>query len=409
MNQISRNGRWAFIFHDACWKILCDSKPPISDIDLPHLFDIFSSFPTIDGQLAVGNYYLVPKVPSFYTRASDELGPVGKVCPSMPPEYFARLVSTANFRKIPLPVLDDDGERLMKKSNNQGFLGGLPEELLLMISKLLPTADVFNARLASRAFWSSFHSRSFWVSRFSPGGERAWLYEICQSPQYTATDLQIIYRRTSIAQLDSDLENRRRICNLVGKLQEILELRWEVSTEHLESSSLDTVGWKVMEVDVRPIFDSCKATDANRVFREGCRALREVRYELPSPWVSSFIFFFSTVGGMRFVSGMHVFTADAVGLLSTCIKLGYRSSAYQSYHLPRGSILLGFGVAALPMGIRGIQVHYLDSYSNAEKISQWYGISDGCDHSLQAVNSRRVSAIRAAFDVSGARIYCLGR
>ncbi|CAI6046812.1 unnamed protein product [Clonostachys chloroleuca] len=88
-------------------------------------------------------------------------------------------------------------------------LDQLPQELIEMIAKELPTQDFLNTRLATRSFWPMFHTQSFWRTRFTTGGERSWLFEALNT--HETIDWRSLYLKTNESRLTLGLRNRKRI------------------------------------------------------------------------------------------------------------------------------------------------------------------------------------------------------
>ncbi|KAK3901085.1 hypothetical protein C8A05DRAFT_45190 [Staphylotrichum tortipilum] len=170
-----------------------------------------------EGCLA-GRQYPVGLVPPRYDLsplASAELSEILAEAPQSPPSRHGFLSRPAPG--APSPARDP--------------FGALPTELCSAIAACLPTADLLNARLASRSFCGIYDSQHFWASRFSgPASERGWLFEAAQDLQARGgtrrRDWRWLYRRTADNSLGPALQNRRRVWSLVLNLLEPLELAW---------------------------------------------------------------------------------------------------------------------------------------------------------------------------------------
>lgn len=61
----------------------------------------------------------------------------------------------------------------------------LPQEVCDRIACFLSMPEVFDLRLASRAFAYTFYNQQFWASRFNrPNSERGWLFEARDQTQH---------------------------------------------------------------------------------------------------------------------------------------------------------------------------------------------------------------------------------
>lgn len=93
-----------------------------------------------------------------------------------------------------------------------------------MIACHLPTPDVQNLRLTSRAFISTIYNPLFWRSRFDPGCERDWFFEARDKTQ--RRDSIWLYERTKDANLSPAMANRKRIYESIQRVIGLMGLRY---------------------------------------------------------------------------------------------------------------------------------------------------------------------------------------
>lgn len=187
----SKDGWHGFLVHEACWSLLSTYCQPES-IPLERLHEVCSSI-HINGTIL--NW--VPPA------AEDVIGLETAIHNPLRASEARNLLN----QEPESPRLITDIPNPQKSAGNR--LGQLPQELVDMIAKELPTQDFLNARLATRSFWPMFHSQSFWFSRFTAGGERSWLFEALDA--HENVDWRSLYRKTNESRLTLGLQNRKRI------------------------------------------------------------------------------------------------------------------------------------------------------------------------------------------------------
>lgn len=109
-------------------------------------------------------------------------------------------------------------------ASNDSYFSKLPQEICDMIACHLPTPDVQNLRLTSRAFISTIYNPLFWRSRFDSGCERDWFFEARDKTQ--RRDSIWLYERTKDANLSPAMANRKRIYESIQRVIGLMGLRY---------------------------------------------------------------------------------------------------------------------------------------------------------------------------------------
>lgn len=394
MPRPSHEGRHGFIFHDTCWDMLERAMYP-TPVPLQRLFDICMSLPIpphlnepcwghdYGGAWGVNNDNFFPwEEERFEVSWGGDRAPVT----SYDPYNVAApdRILDAEPEQPPAP------QQAASSPATQGrdCFTALPKEICATIAMLLPTADVLNARLASRSFWSVFHSQQFWASRFKPGSDRSWFWEALSSK--TPRDWRSLYRHTHDARLTGlapCLDNRRRIWGLVLGIVDILNLSWNELPRDLASSwrpdSADTAvaDWVRAEADVCP-----PVIGPNDRFIHGCRVSRTQEISVPGD-LARFSVSTIAVGDGAFIAGLSLTTVSG-----DTIRLGYHSSTEQTVDL---SHVWGFRLA---IGSRGIQaIQCITGPENSE--SPWLTCADDVPRTERLVMGNQIVGLEASFDV----------
>ena len=191
MAQKPISGRHGFPVHEACWSLL-EATSPQKKIPYDRLCEVLKSLPIPNktGRLSWDHEYGgITSIDDDYFLPWED-----RVC--LPAYGITTTVQGAN--QDPFNV-QDIKDILSDTTTNIGNLetqvatqrlspvhdpfARLPLELCFEISLQLRTADVLNARLASRCFVPVYYSNQFWRSRFKqPSGELSWLFESEQLP-----------------------------------------------------------------------------------------------------------------------------------------------------------------------------------------------------------------------------------
>ncbi|KAK3178681.1 hypothetical protein OEA41_000818 [Lepraria neglecta] len=179
MRQSPVNGRHGFVLHDACWcllKVALDTE----SVPLERLFNICESLPfplwwegvcwdhdygglaLIDEQ---GHYPWEDRLtePTVYTKVHE----YAQANPYDVPGISRLLVMPSDCPPGAMPT----------RQGKDCFMR-FPWEILEAIAALLPTTDALTLRLTSKSFSRILTSQSFWASRFVPGRERDFVFEM---------------------------------------------------------------------------------------------------------------------------------------------------------------------------------------------------------------------------------------
>lgn len=228
-----------FLFHDACWKMLCDQAGcgiPYSTLQLALVvYWILSRNRQTTGGLLCSQHEYEGIAQSTRRRLMDPLeGMVEEVygyC-AADPSRFGSIGEL--FRYLgSLPQLEAGSRsdiaslasctRQKDVSASDDLLEKLPVDVIYLVLTLLPTNDVRKLRLTSRAIASASRPdslpQSFWRSRFLVGFEMWFALPIQIEGNH---DWRKLYSRVKQALKSSGngsdrLRNRKRIWDIVGK------------------------------------------------------------------------------------------------------------------------------------------------------------------------------------------------
>jgi hypothetical protein len=405
LKQNAVNGRHGFIFHEACWSLLEEASRPAA-VPLARLYHVCASLPLpieFDG-VSWGHDYAGAAVANNETHFPWEDRFEGREFPGPDP------VITANPYQVTIvdQILAEDPEdppvpghtsaiSLPAASSGSDCFATLPGELCAEIAMCLPTADVLNTRLASRAFWPVFHSQQFWASRFTlESPDRPWLFE-ARPCGGSPRDWRWLYRRTNPLGKYPGLQNRQRIWGLIRSVRDILSLVWNGLPLDLapvwrpDDTSLTSPAHRA-EVTAH-LWDRYKGDGLWNEFHNGCLLLRSQTIAIPDNLVRLTV---STVtmGDRAYIAGLSLTTAAG-----DTIRLGYSSSsAEQSCDV---SELQGFRLA---VGSRGIQALQCADAGGPGLESSWLGcLVDVPRTERLAAGYGRVVGLEAGFDASASQ------
>lgn len=179
MRQPAFNGCHGFVLHDACWCLLKKAFDA-EDVPLERLLDICESLPFPlrwngvcwdhdYGGLALlderGHYPFEDRLTD--QRVHSEVYQNAQVNPYDVPDMSQLLVMPSDYPISSVPP-----------SQCKDCFTLFPWEILEGIVDFLPTTDALVLRLASRSFAPVLTSQSFWASRFLPGRERDFFFEM---------------------------------------------------------------------------------------------------------------------------------------------------------------------------------------------------------------------------------------
>lgn len=388
MQQSEVNGRHGYILHDTCWSLMERAFFPNT---VPHarLFEVCDSLPfPMDGStISWGHDYLglvstnsavnFPWEDRFHDREFSEPDPVFSSDPYRVPEVDQILAEplqgppdTISAAPASVPTGWDQ-------------LSTLPTELFAAIAFYLATPDFLNARLASRGFWSIFYSQQFWASRFMPGAERSWLFEVRSAKQ--TRNWRSLYRRTNDSRIGPGLRNRKRIWQLIGLIQDILSLgRIEPLSSPVttDQSGPATSSWTLVTGRLWEKPDHGPFS----LFNEGCRLFHRQTVVVPQT-LCRFTVSCVRVGESEYIAGISLTSTDG-----KAVYLGYRAANRQSFE---ASKISGFNLA---VGSRGIQA--IQCIARPGCTSPWLGCPHDSPKTKRLVVTACVEALEAGFDVS---------
>lgn len=319
----------------------------------------------------------------FKDRDFDEPDPVFNANPYRVPEADQILVEAAQAPPAPTsrPTSPDHISRA-------DCFASMPVEFRMAIAIHLPTADVLNARQASRAFWPLFHSQQFWASRFGAFSERSWLFEIQRSNQQR--DWRWLFHRTSEKRIGPGLRNRKRIWTLIQGLLEPLALFCDELPPNLPPLWSPDLRETAQAIEVHADLLGKKG-DGNwgPTFDKSCRTPHKQAVAVPDNLARLSV---STVGlgDGTYIAGIALTTTSG-----ETIPLGYHSSSGSTNTLKLCDIR-GFHLA---VGARGIQaLRCITGTTNS--VSEWFGCPDDVPKTRRLAVNNRVAVLEAGFDVS---------
>ncbi|KAF6817714.1 F-box domain-containing protein, partial [Colletotrichum plurivorum] len=390
MRQLEVNGRYGFVFHEACWDILQKASDP-RPVSVTRLFDICRSlpFPQLFSGLSWGHDHggLVDiddehHFPWEEDRFTDSMylepDPVRGENPYEVPKVRVVLLAEAPGRPpSPGPTISVD-----TMPEEHGFMT-LPLELRCAIAVYLPTSDVLNLRLASRAFWAILDNQGFWASRFGDVSERSWLFEIWDDASAKARDWRWLYRRTNHGSMCPGLQNRTRVWSLAQKMLEIVEFSWaEVGVT--ASPKPEPHRWTHVSGNLwEPPTDG-----SYPLFWGGCRLFRKHHVPIPDDLlrlsVSSV-----RVGDAEYLAGLKLIT-----VAGESHQVGYWS-ATAIERSSQVSEIRGFKLAVGFRGIQGLQCTVRGSNTDDHP---WLGSTERSPKTLRLDVDKRVTELEVGFD-----------
>ncbi|MCJ1349887.1 hypothetical protein MMC31_008130, partial [Peltigera leucophlebia] len=378
MRQPSFDGRHGVVLHDACWCLLKAALDPQS-VPLERLFNVCESLPFPlywdgvcwehdYGGLALldeqGHYPWEDRL-SEVTYSEVHLN--AEANPYDVPDIVQLIVMPLGCPPNPTP-----------SRYHADCFTLLPWEILEAIAVNLPTYDALNLRLASRSFARILTSQTFWASRFAPGGERDFVFEMRKGKK--GKDWRHLYRHTSYSRLSLGLLNRMRIWHLIRFIEKHLRLSLDDKLGGLsqEMNSTD-LQWHRVRGDVRQELGAGLCTG----FNEGCRVFGKSRAFIPNG-LSRIAFSIIQSGKADYVVGMRL-----VSVGEEDRQLGYKGNEV----FFEVTALRGFAVAVGPRGIRAIQVICDDGTR-----SPWFGCPKSSPLTERLVRTKCIVALEVEFD-----------
>ncbi|KAK7212820.1 hypothetical protein V2G26_019998 [Clonostachys chloroleuca] len=247
----------------------------------------------------------------------------------------------------------------------------LPTEICCLIAQHLPTTDVANIRLVSRAFLSSFDHQSFWASRFHQFHERSWLFEALDTKD--RLDWRRLYDLTRYASIDKHLKNRRRIWDLVPMILGTIQLRWHGALDRTAPMDVDhSLGVVARCHKQRPGFDIREVSRINLL------------HKVPIPTrLSQIRVSFTELGDAKYVCGFTFWPVD-----DPPCHMGYESHDQEVVNLDC------FDGIILTTTKRGVRAVRFLSHST----THWLGQIGGFTSYSKLSTERGVKVIEGGFD-----------
>lgn len=411
---------WGFFFHAHCWEILRQVLYP-REIDIHVFKEICMSCPTsycgIDWGHDYGGIYnrAHGAVPGFCGRLGrlkdlelrangrpDYMRAVWRFDPLHIPEIedlLAASKSISNGQQQEDPELFPEIEAFLKRERRYHLsdpLTTLPPEIRETILLLLPSRDVCNLRVASRAFASLQLSNKFWSSRFRRHFEFSFLFETRRYLENSLSSVawRRVYDGVKRRSAVRNIRNRRRIWDLMLSLAETLI---DIADHPLKGvPSLTFYDEKFPQSNMHWRHAS-SLIELNSYQRDGaCQALhcRTIHFNTA---IDEVYISLVTIGGKDYVAGMQFILSGG-----EVAEIGYillRKRVYMNLRGVLGSRLKpnlqGLHLAVAERGIQGIAF-----LSSMGELSKWAGSSKGTPCQLFVSHGPPVSSLQAHFDVS---------
>ncbi|KAI1426684.1 F-box domain-containing protein [Xylaria sp. FL1777] len=379
LGQSPANGRYDFPFHEACWSLLEKAYCPKP---IPHetLFRVCSSlpYPSRGSGLSWGNshggltfvgHHCYPWEDPYVERDINSVLPSMRYDPYHVPEILRLRHEEPQVPAVSGPM----------RQTTDCFLK-LPEEIIILISLYLPTADALNVRRASGSFLPIFSSQQFWASRFETNADRSWLFE---SQEWDKTyDRRWLYHSTNKAHCTEGMNNRKRVWKLIQRIQRVLSLRWE-ETSASDIAGITGLRWQEATGDLRPETPRWRLHH----FDEGCRLFREQHTPTPLGKLSHIAFSIIKLSATIYITGIRLILNQG-----QAIQLGYRAENEVIVPIHTAQ-LIGFKLAVGSRGIQGLKCVFDD-----QSQSQWVGCPDDAPRTQRLMLSSPITAIKAGFD-----------
>ncbi|KAF5968131.1 hypothetical protein FBULB1_10878 [Fusarium bulbicola] len=385
---------WGYGFHESCWSIFTKNYEPNLDL----LFAACLSMPTdtntlLDwghdyaGASSVKQLFDMP-IRSSYFQSLEAIPQVLRSDPYRVPGLVNTIEGAARLQSdVFLSRLEPTVQSLKSDSFSH-----LVPEILQAIIILLPTSDVHSLRLASPVFATLELPERFWASRFQPGHEFEYLFEVNdRHPQ----SWRALYRSLKIwTRGIPNMANRQRVWGLAKRLQSTLMQADGVSCQGtLLSTWFETIpdnsDQNIPEAEVSWHTASRAVAEIGKSFFYGSRVLRAraLYFSEPVKLREMSVYFVDTAAG-RFISGFKMIDEH-----NRAHFLGYQHEKTMSrITLPLDEHIQGWELALDLCGIKGIAAVRSDG-----KLTGWAG--DSADLPRWRLSGPQgVSAVKAEFD-----------
>ena len=390
-----------FVLHDACWHLLRAALDP-EPVPLGRLYQLCKSLPmppgdrwlcwghnyggllVLDGQdhLPGGHQIRKPlRSGAIHWQAARD--------PYNVPEVY---------NLLGLRRKESESQVLRPFLESRDCFARIPFEIREVIAAVTPTRDALNLGRASRSFTDIMSSRFFWASRFSPGGERDFLFETQKSKRarnwkkfYQATDWKKLYQSSGESHASPALQHRMRIWKLILSIRELLELRPEsaesrvVRTRQLRDAEDSDLRWSQVVGDVG---EERRESDPLLSFAS-CRVFGEARAVVPRS-LSRIAISVIQAGEGDYVAGLRLISAEDGDQ-----QIGFLAETKERSFAVTADALRGFNVAVGPRGIRALQV-----VCQGGTQSPWFGRPQNTPITERLVCATPVVGLDALFDVS---------
>ena len=380
MREPSFNGRHGFVLHDACWLLLKAALEPQS-VPIWRLYKVCESLPfpvywdgvcwehDYGGLAFLDEQGHYPWEDRLHETTYLDVHRIAEANPYDVPDIVQLIVMPADSPPNPA-----------SSRYHSDCFNVLPWEILEAIAVNLLTYDALNLRLASRSFSRLLTSQPFWASRFAPGGERDFVFEMRKGMK--GKDWRHLYRHTSYSRSSPGLLNRIRIWHLIRLIEKQLRLCLDDKQRGV-SEDVNSTGlrWHRVRGDVRQELGAGRCTS----FNEGCRVFGKACLFIPKA-LSKIAFSIIRSGEADYVVGMRLSSFEEEDR-----QLGYKGNET----VFDVTALRGFAVAVGPRGIRAIQVICDDGTR-----SSWFGRPESSQITERLVRTERIVALEVEFDVS---------
>ena len=392
--------RYGIIFHDVCWSLLEEASLwHSSPVSLQRLLDVCNSLPIPPECLSLswghdsGGVAIADHINYFPWEDRYGIRELGR---EQHPVFSKNPYHTPGVDRILAedPEQPPAFEQAAPSVSSQALtttdcLASLPEQLCTAIAIYLPTADVFRARLASRAFWPVFYSQQFWASRFKSSTDRSWLVEARNS---SSRDWRWLYRRTNDAHISPGLCNRRRIWGLLQQVLDSQALVWRELPPTLPPRWLpDPV---LRGADYRTEATGLLWRDGQKAgskFHNGCQVFRTQSIAVPDTLGRLSVF------TIAFGDGQYIVGMSLSSTAGDSVHLGYRFPSQHSVELTQ---LRGLRLAMGSRGLRALQC--ITGPEDSEH--PWLGSPDDAPQSERLAVNDHIVGLDVGFDVSASHI-----
>ena len=389
-NQLQNTPAWGFPFHASCWRILTLIRPA-EKVDIQSLFDILRSFPVQRGLLNFGHDYggeARYQIHAGIFPDGEELLLIQGITSQLQRRDPLEIVEMIRF--VEEETLENDLTGMTAVSyalqglSIDGPFSRLPEDLLQYVFEQLPSADIVQLKLSSRACARVPLGQSFWRSRFYPGGEFDAIFEARLHAESLKGKWQSLYRHVKSLRHTSPFINRERVWKLALSLWDVLD---QVNSTSLsgDSESLDSMRWIDAYVILNP---------AETFFFRGSRALHQRSLAVP-PGTSTVLVSLVEVYSRRYISAIRFETTHGASSI-----LGYQHPGNEFLASTDTEAMAGLHLAQDERGIRGLAV-----LSTSGTVSKWVGDRVGVPVRKLVLDpvttsSNKIRYLKAGFDVS---------